>query len=389
MTRRSAIVIALLASCAGTYAIEFEFNSNKIYVPVQVNERGPFWFIVDTGSIANVVDAERAKSLGIQTSGSYDVHGAGEGSLPAASAKQVSLRLGDISVWNSGVEVFPINHAVSHSEGRVIDGLLGCPFFERFIVRVDYPRRQISVEEPRTFKYVGKGQSIPIEIRRGNIFVKARVVLFGGERVEGTFLVDSGWRAALSLTSPFVRQHHLPGSIPTISATTGVGIGGPGRDLVGRVDALEFGPYIIKQPVTDFSQASGGVMAEADMAGIIGGEILRRFDLVLDYPHHRLLLEPNEQLDQPYQFDTSGLFVTAHGPNLRSFTIFSVVNGSPAAEAALRPEDTIETINEEPASKFTLEEIRQLFRREGQHYSLGIDRAGQPMQVNLTTRRLI
>ena len=217
----STILLVSMALCASANGLGFELNSNKVYLPVQINERGPFWFIVDTGSVSNVIDAGRAKSLGIETSGSYDVRGAGEGSLSASSAKDVGVRVGDVSLLNEGVEILPINRAISFSEGHVVDGLLGCPFFERFIVQIDYRHRQVSVQEPRTFKYSGKGQSIPIEILRGNIFINATLVLPGGERANGTFLVDTGWRSALSLTAPFVKEHHLPGSSRTIFATTG------------------------------------------------------------------------------------------------------------------------------------------------------------------------
>jgi len=386
---RAAVLIGCFAIAWTANGVDFESNSNKVYLPIQVNEKGPFWFILDTGSVSNVLDAERAKSLGIATAGNYEVHGAGEGSLKASSAKNIKLHLGDILLRKQEVEILPINRAISFSEGRVVDGLIGCPFFERFIVEIDYTQRQVTFQEPKTFKYSGSGQAIPIELRRGNIFVNATLVLRGGERVSGTFLVDTAWRAALSLNTPFVEAHHLPGKSPTILATSGVGIGGPSRDRVGRIDALEFGPYTIKEPITDFSEAKSGVMSEGGMAGIIGGEILRRFGVVLDYPNHRLLLEPNEQFDEPYNFDMSGLFLTAYGSDLRSFKIYFVVDGSPAAETGLRPEDFIETINGESARNFTLEQIRQMFKHEGQQYSLGVRRGDQTIQAKLITRRLI
>ena len=52
--------VALVSSAAG---VAFELNSNKVYLPVRVNGKGPYPFVLDTGSISNVVDAERAKLL--------------------------------------------------------------------------------------------------------------------------------------------------------------------------------------------------------------------------------------------------------------------------------------------------------------------------------------
>src|SRR5256885_14866730 len=105
-------VIALLgwtAFVSNLAAIPFELNSNKIYIPVNVNGKGPYSFILDTGSISNVLDTERAKSLGLRALGRFDVRGAGEGSLPAGIAKNVTLIGSDASVPRQESEGFSVN----------------------------------------------------------------------------------------------------------------------------------------------------------------------------------------------------------------------------------------------------------------------------------------
>ena len=43
--------------------IPFELNANKPYLLVRINGAGPYWFILDTGSISTVADTELAKML--------------------------------------------------------------------------------------------------------------------------------------------------------------------------------------------------------------------------------------------------------------------------------------------------------------------------------------
>lgn len=383
------VIFVCVALVSSAQAISFELNSNKIYLPVKVNGQGPYSFILDTGSISNVVDVERVKSLKIATTGKSETRGAGDGALPSSIGKDVDLSVNGAAVRKQEIEVLPINKAISFSEGRRVDGLLGAPFLERFVVEIDYANNQVSFHEPAKFQYAGQAEPIPLELERGNIFIHGNVILPDGKRVTGKFLVDTGWRAALSFTSPFVREQKLPEITRTIVATAGVGIGGPVTDALGRVSALEIGHYTIKNPVANFSQATTGILAQKDFAGIIGGEILRRFNVILDYSRRRMTWQPNAHFDEPYEFDMSGIYLSAESKDFKSFKVFKMIPDSPAGAAGVREGDQIFSIDNQPASKFTLEQIRQMFRQDGKTYSLGILRGDSMVQTKLTTRRLI
>ena len=47
--------------------------------------------------------------------------------------------------------------------------------------------------------------------------------------------------------------------------------------------------------------------------GIIGTEILRRYKVIWDYPHSRVVLEPNNRVSEPYEYNMSGLSLVADG----------------------------------------------------------------------------
>ena len=386
---RSLVILCCVAFVSSAAGVPFELNSNKVYLPVRVSGKGPYPFVLDTGSISNVVDAERAKALGIAAVGKSEARGAGEGSLPGSVGKNVDLSVNGAATGKQEVEILPINKAISFSEGHAVNGLLGSPFFERFVVEIDYAGKQVNFHEPAKFQYSGPAEPIPFEIEHGNILVRANVVLPNGERIAGKFLVDTGWRAALSVNSPFVRDHKLRAMTATIVALTGVGIGGPVTDAIGRISSLEIGRYAIKNPVTNFSEATSGIQAQNDFVGIIGGEVLRRFTAVFDYPRRRMFLQPNAHFDEPYDFDMSGLYVTAEGKDFRTFKVYKVVFGSPADGSGLREGDQIWAINDQLAAKLTLEQIRQMFRQEGKEYSIRALRGDNIVQTKFTTRRLI
>lgn len=368
----------------------FELNSNHIYCPVRVNGTGPYWFMLDSGAIFNVLDTELAKSLGVKSIHAVQASGGGEQSVTGAVGSQVSFRLSELQVQQTEIELFPIAARISPADGRTVSGLLGYDFLRRFIVKIDYPHRRIDIFEPTTYRDHGSGEVIPLDIIRGNIFAHADLTMPDGKRVSGTFLIDTGWRSALTLASPFVANQKLVATVTkTIDATTGMGIGGPTVDTEARIKSLKIGRFQLDNVIADFSQAKAGVLSEDNFAGVIGGEILRRFTVVLDYPHHRMIIAPNQTFATPYDIDMSGLFLTSEAGSGR-FKVYSVVKGSPAAEAGILEGDVIEAVDDKPVSQFNLEQMRQMFKgAEGAEHRLTLGRQGRTRSAKFRLRRLI
>ena len=288
------------------------------------------------------------------------------------------------------VEVLPINKAISFSEGRAVDGLLGCPFLEHFVVEIDYANNRVSFHEPEKFKYTGQAEAIPLEIDKGNIFIRANLVLPKRNARRGK--ISDRYRMAF--------RDFINGSLRAraqIARSGGDDDRGDDRCRDWRSDnayggthqCLEIGRHTIKNPVTDFSEATSGILAAKDFSGIIGAEILRRFTVIFDYPQRRMMLQPNAHFDEPHDFDMSGLYLTAEGKDFKTFNVYKVIPSSPGGAAGVREGDQIWLINGKPANKFTLDQIRQMFRQPEKEYSLGIIRGEKSVQTKLTTRRLL
>jgi len=160
------------------------------------------------------------------------------------------------------------------------------------------------------------------------------------------------------------------------------------RSLQGRVKNIQVGRLSINNPIVSFSQAEAGKAATGG-DGQIGGEVLRRFRLILDYSRQLIVLEPNKHLAEPVEADMSGFELVAEGEGLKTLTINEVLANSPAAEAELQEEDELTAINGRPVTEFSLEQIRQMLKQEGKEYVLKLKRGSQTLQVRLKMRRLI
>lgn len=368
--------------------IPFEINANKIYVRVSINNAGPFWFMLDSGAGFNVVDSKRAAALGIGHQGTSELRGAGEAAITASVGTNVSLGLTGLELFNQQILLLSLDSMLSFSEGRTVDGLLGYDFFKRFVVEINYADRRLNIYDAQTYKYDGAGVVLPLKIQRNHAFISTTLVMPGDNHVQGEFLVDTGLRPGLTLNTPFVEEYKVPAR--NIEAITGVGIGGEVRSVVGRVPALFLGRYHVRNPVVAFARSNQGVLASPDFTGIVGGGILQKFKVIFDYPGQRLILEANADFTEPDEFDMSGLFVIAEGAALNNFKIYSIVTNSPGDEAKLRAGDVIEKIDGRPASSFTLEQVRQIFKEgDGKTHLLGVRRGKKFWATKITLRRLI
>ncbi len=158
---------------------------------------------------------------------------------------------------------------------------------------------------------------------------------------------------------------------------------------MGRLESLKIGGFTMSDVVTGLSDDAGGAFPNADEAGSIGGDLLRRFTATFDYSRQEMILEPNARFSEPFEYDMSGMFLSAVEPEFSRFRIQRLVENSPAAEAGLSEGDIITAFDGRPSSDFTLNEVRRLFLQEGKSWTLEVQRGEETRTVELKLRRLI
>ncbi|MDO8629573.1 MAG: aspartyl protease family protein [Phycisphaerales bacterium] len=373
------------SSAAGRSEIPVEIVNNHIYLPVRVNGSEPLGFILDTGAEATALNKSRAEALRLKLHGTLEAQGAG-GSADAAIVTGMTFSLPGVELPNQTGAAIPLD-ALEPFEGRRIDGVLGYELFSRCIVEVDYAASRVTLHDPARYSVGGSGVSVPIVLEGKCPHVDATVGWADGRTVQGRFLVDAGARGALELNTAFSASTPLTGS--TLRTVCGIGIGGESFCRLGRVASLRIGAVEIANPIAGFSEDAKGAMANPDRAGLIGGEILRRFKVTFDYAGKRMILERNDRGDPTMEFDMSGLLLTAAPPDFRVFRVNRVLDNTPAAEAGLGEGDLIVAVDGRPAQEFTLSELRKLFRQDARVVQLRIQRNDQTRDVQLRLRRLI
>lgn len=376
------------ASGTSALRIPFDLVSSVIFLQVRVNDSQPLWFVLDTGASLTILDAERAKLLGIKFSIVGKAEGAGGSLVDAGLAKDVSFGLPGLDFQARQTGVMSLSN-LNRYTGRTVEGVLGHNFFSRFVVEIDYAARIINLYDPKTFQYSGSGESVPIELKDNGPSVRARLALAGRAPIEGNFRIDTGGSHALILNTPFVKAQNILQAVSKTIAAPAAGVGGVTAVRLGRIQNLQLGRFTLEKPVTSFAQSTKGALADPNLTGNIGGGSLRRFKIIFDYSNRRMILEPNSSFIEPFESDMSGIVLTAEGVKLDAFTIFYITENSPASEAGLRVGDVITAIDDKPSSALALDDVREMFKQNGREYLLSITRGEQAAQIKIKLRSLI
>jgi hypothetical protein len=131
---------------SATHSAPIEVLYGKPYVMAMVNGKGPFRFILDTGTGGDaIITSELASLLELPEAGKVRLNDpSGRGGRPA------SLRLMDtLSV--AGIEfhaIKAIQHPVLNAEGPC-DGVLGFTLFRSHLLTLDYPHSRIIISDGR------------------------------------------------------------------------------------------------------------------------------------------------------------------------------------------------------------------------------------------------
>lgn len=376
---KSVVKDVSIAGGATATTIPFKLINNHIYADAWVNGHGPLLFIFDTGG-QNILVPATAKALGIKTEGAMPAAGAGNGVANYGLAKIASLRIGGATFKNQIVGV--IDFEAPGVEGVDIKGMAGYSAFKRFVTRIDYGKREITLIEPDHFDPKDAGTPIPF-VFNGNI----PEVDGSFDGIPGRFEIDTGARSALTLTAPFVRKHDLQGSHPHgVTAVDGWGVGGPAQAYVTRGKLLTLGPIRVPNVVTGFSLAKCGAFASTAYQGNVGGGILKRFVVTFDYTHHVMYLKP---LAGPVadigSYDRSGMWINAVQDGVR---VMDVTAGGPVAHAGIKSGDVIIAVDGKPAAQIPLYDLRLKLRDDatGTVVRFAVKRDGKTRQVKVTLR---
>jgi len=359
--------------------LPFVLSGNHVYIRASVGG-APYAFIFDTGGAAIVTTAV-AKAMGFAVVGQAQVGGAGSATQTADLVRVPGARIGD-ATYTGGtfLAIDPPRGVASPIPGLTFGGIFGRELFLQLVTTIDYAAATLTFTPPALFRPDPSAAVLPMRLRNGALpNVTASV-----DGASGAFDVDAGSAAGITLTAPFARAAGLPrAGAPTIDVILGYGAGGPVEATALRAESFTVGAITFPDPMVAIARPTG-VFAEADLAGNIGGEVLRRFTVTLDAPGGKLYLVPNARLRDPLAFNRAGVFARA---DAAGDTVVLVVPNGPGAEAGVRAGDVLVAVDGAPK---THDQIGAAWLRPaGTRVAVTLRRGGRTVDATIVLRDLI
>lgn len=344
--------------------VPIEISQNLIVISLRINESPPLNFILDTGirttiltepAIARILELDMRESIYLYGLG-------GSGVIPAARVRDVNLTIEGIRGSNMDLIVLP-DGILTFSEvfGFPVYGIIGYDLFRQFPVQIRYQQEQLRIYKEPTYRIPRRSRVIPLQLMEGKPYISVDLIGYRGDTLSTHLLVDLGASHPLYLNNDHVEM------VPqTLEGFLGKGIAGTLMGQVGRLSEIVIGGRAVEKPLVAFPHQQFLTYdgKELGWEGLIGGGLLSRFDLLIDYPSGRMLMDPNRKFGDPFIFNLSGLEVIATGPQYKNFIIQHVRPGSAAYEAGIMAGDRLLSLNSRSYKNLTLQQILEILSGE-------------------------
>ncbi|WP_165852061.1 aspartyl protease family protein [Mucilaginibacter terrenus] len=347
--------------------IPFRLVRNMVVVKMNINNRGPFNFVLDTGvGLMIMTDPGMIDSIDVAQKRNIKITGLGDGGdyeayvTSSINVKMPGLHSKDVSAAILKADYFNL----SSYAGMPVHGLIGWDFFNNLAVKVDFSDSTLTVCRPQNLKGIKRSQRIPITIEDKKPYMQTVVTFVNGNQKTSKVVIDLGAGHPLSLenltNTPELPKNH-------IRANLGLALNGPINGFVSRVLQVTLGKYHLDNVITAFPDQNDKTRVYTiKRDGNLGLGILKKFLVVFDYTNNAMYLKPNSHYKDPFEHDMAGIEYYWAGKDFKHLLVSRVEPDSPGSETGLEQGDEIMSVNFKPVTQMSIEEIDNLFKSKNE-----------------------
>lgn len=340
------------------YTIPFSLYDDIAVVKLSINGSDTLNFVFDSGTTTSLIDSVTAERIGLI---SEDTQGLLLNNdyleMPMATLK--TIKTGNLVLVNRPVIIQRSFENYNRITGIPISGIIGMDIFNRYPTELNFDKLLIRIGN--SIDTTGYKQ-LNVKMHNDLFYVDASIFMSSSDSLHNRFLFDTGDMTALSLAEPFWRKNDLlsksksyySGINRSSSALTS-------PSYFGSFEGVSLQNYHFEDIYLNLTSAKRGFFSNDSIAGTIGIDILKRFNIIINLNDSKLYIKPNSKFNEPYRINTTGLRARLKS-DLSQCVIEAVLQYSPAEMSGLQVGDIIISINGIPAISNNISKIRQLLR---------------------------
>ena len=409
-------------------SIPFKLINNLIIIPIQINGV-ELNFLLDTGVEETILfSLDEKEEIQLNNVEKIKLRGLGhEDSIEGLKSTGNTLSLYGLEKTEQ-VVLIVLNEAMNFSSslGVPINGIIGYQFFNNDLVKINYASKEIVVynQSKMNNQSILKGfVSYAITIERSKPYVNATVVI-DKDVIPVKLLLDTGNSDALWLFHKKRDKLEIPAN--NFEDFLGRGFSGEVYGRKTRISNFSLDRFEFLKPLVAFPDTVSirHVKMVKNRSGSIGGEILKRFSVILDYRNNKLYLKKNSHYNDPFHYNMSGIEIHHSGFKVVKeetdskdsairdgikidlgtkeydikykfelkpmYEIVSIRKDSPAEIAGLKKGDHIISINKTASYKYTLQQINELLKsKDGKLLVIEVERNNVELKFKLVLKSIL
>lgn len=312
-----------------------QYSGGVMIVQAQLNNiKDTFNFILDTGSGGISLDSSTCAEYQI-VSRQSDTTITGMGTARKVRfAYNMQLQLPGLTINRLN---FHINNydVLTSVYGEKINGVIGYSFFSRYIVKLNFDSLKVEVFSPGEIQYPRDGTilrpaftTLPIQ----NIHIRDK------RKIDFNFYFDTGAGLCFLMSEAFANDSSVLLKRKKTIVTQAEGMGGKLQMKLTVVKLIQIGRYKFRNVPTFIFQDDYNVTSYPFVGGLLGNDLLRRFNLIVNYPQKEIHLLPNSHFFEPFDYAYTGIAMYYVDG---SIIIDDIAEGSPGQKGGLKPNDVV------------------------------------------------
>ncbi|MCF6280023.1 MAG: aspartyl protease family protein [Flavobacteriaceae bacterium] len=318
-----------------SYKTSFKLIHNLIIIPIEINDK-KLTFILDSGVSSTVIfNLTPSDSLKMNNVKKIYIRGLGDGEpIEALHSRGNRFKMGKLFATNNDLYiVYKEKLDFSAKLGITIHGLIGYDLLKDFVVTIDYVKKRITFTKPKKYKYrrCNRCETFDLEFYRNKPYINGEITVIEphNKRVPVKLLIDSGGTDSVWL---FEDDNII---IPQKSFRDFIGEGMTGSifGMRSKLKSFKLKSFVFKEPNVAYLDSTSSLHARKfkDRNGSIGGNILKRFKVIFDYPNLKITLKKNSNFKESFGYNLSGIELMHAGQELvqeKSQAAFTVSKGN-------------------------------------------------------------
>lgn len=356
----------------------FQLSGGIIIIKAQFDQfTDSLNFVLDTGSGGISLDSTTAEKLKIQTQQSEKtIRG-------IAGVKKVSFAYNH-TLNMPGIEVKQLDFHINNYDlltsvyGVKIDGIIGYSFLRRYIVHLDFDKRIMEVYAPGRYKYPKGGQLLRPNF---STLPLMQASIQDSKTFLNRFIFDTGAGLCFLLSRDYVEDSLVFKSKRKFFLTQAEGLGGKKQMEIAVMKSIKIGNYKFKKVPVHIFEDDYNVTNYPTLGGLIGNDLLRRFNIILNYPDQSIHLKPNNHFNDPFDYSYTGLGIYLIDGQIK---VVDIIEGSPGHRAGFKMDDIIFSIENNASNN--IQAYKNLFQNSIGKIKVIVLRNGVPVLLNIQVK---